>query len=179
MLESARGSPWWQCLQDAFINTVGSIGTRTTPSRRAQTYLLAGPTSRYAHKRIVRIRAFTYRVITFDTNLDWLLVRIRADSRAPASSPTSVASMVKTVEARFALNTLAQFQARGNRPTYYKPGQYTPTPEQIKRAAKWHTAPTKAVAFLKQLGDALKLSPLPTVRSARWRSGAGRVRYTM
>jgi hypothetical protein len=29
-------------LQDAFINTVGRIGTRTTPSRRAQTYLLAG-----------------------------------------------------------------------------------------------------------------------------------------
>jgi hypothetical protein len=33
-------------LLDDFINTVGSIGTRTTPSRRAQTYLLVGPTSR-------------------------------------------------------------------------------------------------------------------------------------
>ncbi len=37
-------------LLDDFINTVGSIGTRTTPSTRAQTYLLAGPTSRYAHQ---------------------------------------------------------------------------------------------------------------------------------
>jgi hypothetical protein len=148
-------------LQDAFINTVGSIGTRTTPSRRPQTYLLVGPTSRYAHKRIVRIHGFTYRVMTFDTNLDWMLIRIRADSLAPASASTSVASMVKTVEARFALNSLAEFQARGHRPTYYKPGQYTPTPEQIKRAARWHTAPTNAVAFFKQLGEALRLSPLP------------------
>ncbi len=38
-------------LLDAFIQDVGSIGTRTTPSRRAQTYLLVGPTSRYAHDR--------------------------------------------------------------------------------------------------------------------------------
>ena len=38
-------------LLDDFINTVGSVGTRTTPSRRAQTYLLVGPTSRYAHRR--------------------------------------------------------------------------------------------------------------------------------
>jgi hypothetical protein len=152
-------------LQDAFINTVGSIGTRTTPSRRAQTYLLAGPTSPYAHKRVVRIRGFTYRVMPFDTNLDWMLIRIRADSLAPAGARTSVPSMIDTVEARFALNTLAQFQARGNRPTYYKPGQYTPTPEQIKRAAKWHTAPTNAVAFFKQLGEAVKLSPLPGART--------------
>ena len=33
-------------LLDAFINSVGSIGTRTTPSTEPQTYLLAGPTSR-------------------------------------------------------------------------------------------------------------------------------------
>jgi hypothetical protein len=32
-------------LLDAFINEMGSIGTRTTPSPVAQTYLLVGPTS--------------------------------------------------------------------------------------------------------------------------------------
>jgi hypothetical protein len=152
-------------LQDAFLNTVGSIGTRTTPSHRAQTYLLAGPTSPYAHRRFVRIHGFTYRVMTFGTDIASILIRIRADSLAPAGAPTSVPSMVRTVEARFALNTLAQFQAHGNRPTYYQPGSYTPTPEQIRRAARWHSAPTKAVAFFKQLGQALKLSPLPTART--------------
>jgi hypothetical protein len=103
-------------LLDAFVNDVGSIGTRTTPSRRAQTYL-------------------------------------------------PVASIVKHVVGRFALNTLAEFEARGHRPKYYQPGQYTPTPEQIKRAAKWHTAPTNAVAFFKQVGQALSLNPLPTART--------------
>ena len=141
---------------------MGSIGTRTTPSTRAQTYLLVGPTSRYAHDRIARIHGFTYRVMPFDTNRDWMLTRIRANSLVPASDPTSVASILKNVVERFGLSTLAEFEARGHRPKYFKPGQYTPTPEQIKRAAKWHTAPTNAVAFFKQVGEALRLNPLPT-----------------
>jgi hypothetical protein len=152
-------------LLDGFINDVGSIGTRTTPSRRAQTYLLVGPTSPYAHDRSARIHGFTYRVMAFDTNRDWLLGRIRADSLAPAADPTSVASIVKNVVDRFGLSTLAEFEARGHRPKYFKSGQYTPTQEQIKRAAKWHSAPTKAVAFFKQVGQALKLNPLPTART--------------
>ncbi|MBV9334303.1 MAG: DUF1254 domain-containing protein, partial [Solirubrobacterales bacterium] len=60
-------------LLDDFINTVGGVGTRTTPSTRAQTYLIVGPTSRYAHKRVVRIHGFTYRVMPYDTNLGWIL----------------------------------------------------------------------------------------------------------
>jgi hypothetical protein len=152
-------------LLDGFINDVGSIGTRTTSSSRAQTFLLVGPTSRYAHKRIARIKGFTYRVMVFDTNRAWMLARIRADSLAPASSPTSVASIVKNVVDRFGLSTLAEFEARGHRPKYFKAGQYTPTEEQIKRAAKWHTAPTKAVPFFKQVGQALRLNPLPTART--------------
>ena len=48
-------------LLDGFINTVGSVGTRTTPSTGPRTYLLVGPTSRYAHQRIARIHGFTYR----------------------------------------------------------------------------------------------------------------------
>jgi hypothetical protein len=152
-------------LLDGFINDVGSIGTRTTSSRRAQTYLLVGPTSRYAHDRIARIHGFTYRVMAFDTNRGWLLGRIRADSLAPAVDPTSVASTVKNVVDRFGLTTLAEFEARGHRPKYFKSGQYTPTQDQINRAAKWHTAPTNAVAFFKQVGQALKLNPLPTART--------------
>jgi hypothetical protein len=83
-------------LLDDFINTVGSIGTRTTPSTRAQTYLLAGPTSRYAHERIARIHGFTYRVMTFDTNQDWMLIRVRADTLVPARDPASAASILRT-----------------------------------------------------------------------------------
>ena len=152
-------------LLDGFINAVGSIGTRTTPSTHAQTYLLVGPTSRYAHQRIARIHGFTYRVMPFDTNRDWMLVRIRADSLVPAIDPTSIASIQKSVVERFGLSTLAEFERRGHQPKYFQPGQYTPTPEQIKRAAKWHTAPTNAVPFFKQVGQALKVNPLPTART--------------
>ena len=149
-------------LLDDFINTVGSIGTRTTPSAKPQTYLLAGPTSPYAHKRTVRIHGFTYRVLPYDTNFGWILIRIRADSLVPASDPASVTSIFKNVVERFAMTPLAQFEARGHRPSYFKPGQYTPSRAQTKRAAKWHTAPTNAVAFFKQMGQSLRLNPLPT-----------------
>jgi hypothetical protein len=148
-------------LLDAFINTVGSIGTRTTPSPAAQTYLLVGPTSQYAHERIAQIHGFTYRVMPFDTNRDWMLIRIRADSLVPASDPTSVASILESVVERFGLSTLVEFEARGHRPKYFEPGQYTPTPEQIEQAKAWHTAPTNAVAFFEQVGEALRLNPLP------------------
>jgi hypothetical protein len=152
-------------LLDDFINTVGSIGTRTTPSARAQTYLLAGPTSPYAHRRIVRIHGFTYRVLPYDTNLGWILIRIRADSLIPASDPASTAGILKHLVERFAMSSLAQFEARGHRPNFFKPGQYTPTNVQIKRAAKWHNAPKHAVAFFKQVGESLRLNPLPNART--------------
>ena len=149
-------------LLDAFINSVGSIGTRTTPSNRPQTYLLAGPTSRYAHRRVVRIRGFRYRVMTTDTNLNWMLIRIRADTLLPPGDPASATSIEKNVVERFAMSTLNEFEARGHRPKYFEPGAYTPTEAQRKRAAKWHNAPTRAVAFFKQMGESLRLNPLPT-----------------
>ena len=152
-------------LLDAFINTLGSVGTRTTPSRKAQTYLLAGPTSRYARLRIARIHGFAYRVMSFDTKRGWMLIRIRADSLVPASDNASVASIRKRVVERFALSTLATFEARRHRPKYFRPGTYTPTRAQIRRAAKWHSAPTHAVAFFKQMGEALRLNPLPNART--------------
>jgi Protein of unknown function (DUF1254) len=55
---------------DGFINTVGSIGTRTTPSPESQTYLIAGPQSVYQHDTIVTIRGKEFRVLPTDTNLD-------------------------------------------------------------------------------------------------------------
>ena len=151
-------------LLDDFINTLGSIGTRTTPSARAQTYLLAGPTSRYAHRRIVRIHGFTYRVLPYDTNFGWILIRIRADSLLPASDPVSAASVLTNVVERFGMSTLAAFVANGNRPTYFKPG-YTPTMQQTNRAAKWQDTPTNAVAFFKQMGESLRLNPLPNAQT--------------
>ena len=149
-------------LLDAFVNSVGSIGTRTTPSKKAQTYLLAGPTSRYAHKRVARIDGFTYRVLSSDTNLNWMLIRIRADSLVPADDPGSAASISKAVVERFGVITLAEFEARGHQPKYFKPGTYTPTAGQVHRAAKWHNVPTHAVAFFKQMGESLRINPLPT-----------------
>jgi hypothetical protein len=149
-------------LLDDFINTVGSIGTRTTPSTRAQTYLIVGPTSRYAHRRVVRIHGFTYRVMPYDTNFGWILIRIRADTLVPANDPASAATILNNVVERFAMSSLRQFEARGHHPKYFKPGQYTPTAEQTKRAAKWHSDPTKAPAFFKQTGESLRLNPLPT-----------------
>ena len=148
-------------LLDDFINTVASIGTRTTPSTRAQTYLLVGPTSRYAHRRIARIHGFTYRVVPYDTNLGWILIRIRADTLLPATDRASAASIQKNVVERFAMSTLAQFEAQGHQPTYFKPNQYTPTRPQQKRAQKWQNAPTNAVAFFKQMGESLRRNPLP------------------
>ena len=109
----------------------------------------------------MRIHGFTYRVIPYDTNFGWMLIRIRADTLVPASDPASAASILKNVVERFAMNSLAQFEARGHQPKYFIPGQYTPTPGQIKRAQKWHSAPTSAVVFFKQLGESLRLNPLP------------------
>ena len=148
-------------LLDAFINEMGSIGTRTTPSTGAQTYLLAGPTSRYAHERIAQIHGFTYRVMPFDTNRDWMLIRIRADSLVPASDPTSVASIIKSVVERFGLSTLAEFEARGHRPKYFEPGQYTPTPEQIERAAKVAHRPDERGRLLQASGRGAEAQPAP------------------
>jgi Protein of unknown function (DUF1254) len=153
-------------LLDGFINTVGSIGTRTTPSTKAQTYLIAGPTSRYAHRRTVTINGFRYRVMPTDTNLNWMLIRIRANSLLPTSDPASTAMIQKNVVEKFALNTLRQFERRGHRPKYFRPGRFRTTERKEEIATKlWHNAPKRAVPFFKQVGQSLKLSPLPTART--------------
>ena len=109
-------------LLDVFINSMGSIGTRTTPSTKPQTYLLVGPTSKYAHRRTVTIDGFRYRVMASDTNLNWMLIRIRADSLVPPSSTASTASVMANVVKRFGMTTLRRFQRTGD-PNYFDPNQ--------------------------------------------------------
>ena len=146
---------------DSFINSTGSIGMRTTPSSEGQTYLIVGPTSRYASRRTVTIKGFTYRVLTQDTNLGWILIRVKANSLALPSDPNSTNSRYDSVVKKLALNTLRQYQANRNRPIYPSTLQYPPTPSQQKRADVYYEAPTRATAFFEQAGRALKLSPIP------------------
>jgi len=147
---------------DSFINSTGSIGTRTTPSNKRQTYLLVGPTSQYAKKRTVRIGGTVFRVMTQDTNLGWMLIRIRADSLVDSSDPASVNSVDQRVVKRFALNTLAQYQRNRYRPIYPKTTSYPPSNQQIQRSEKWANAPAQATAFMAQLGQSLAESPMPS-----------------
>ena len=147
---------------DSFINSTGSIGTRTTPSRTRQTYLLVGPTSPYAKKRTARIGGKTFRVMAQDTAMGWMLIRIRADSLVDPSNPASVNSIDQSVLKRFALNTLAQYQRNGYRPIYPKTTSYPPSNQQIQRSEKWANAPVQATAFMAQLGQSLAQSPMPS-----------------
>ena len=152
-------------LLDAFINSMGSIGTRTTPSTKPQTYLLVGPTSKYAHRRTVTIDGFRYRVMASDTNLNWMLIRIRADSLVPPSSTASTASVMANVVQRFGMTTLRRFQRTGD-PNYFDPNQYTPSARKRRIAdRRWHNAPRDAIRFFRQVGTSLKLNPLPTRRT--------------
>jgi len=147
---------------DSFINSTGSMGTRTTPSRTPQTYLLVGPTSPYAKKRVARIGGKTFRVMAQDTALGWMLIRIRADSLVESSNPASVNSVDQRVVKRFALNTLAQYQRNGYRPIYPTTTSYPPNNAQIQRSQKWANAPAQATAFMAQLGQSLAQSPMPS-----------------
>jgi hypothetical protein len=146
---------------DQYINTVGSIGTRTTPSTEAQTYLIAGPQSVYQHDKTVTIGGREFRVLPTDTNLNWMLIRIRADSLVPPSDPASVANVYKNVVQKFALNTLDEYLKNGNQPIYQSSFEYTHTKAQLKQAQAWHTQPTDAVDFFRQAGCSLVTSPLP------------------
>jgi len=129
----------------------------------ATSYLLVGPNSRYSHRKSVKLRGFTYPVISLDTNRGETLVRLLADSLAPASSPTSAQNTFNTLAKQFTLNTLQQFQANGNKPV--PPASYDlmiPSKKDMLKAKLWQNTPTNAVAFFKQVGQSLRLNPLPT-----------------
>jgi hypothetical protein len=147
---------------DNFINVVADPGTRTVPTNSATSYLIVGPNSPYAHDKSVELQGFTFPVITLDTNRGEMLVRLLADTLAPGNSSTSVQNTFNNLATQFTLNTLQQFQANGNKPV--APQSYdemTPTAEQLQQAQKWQNTPTNAVAFFKQVGQSLRLNPLP------------------
>jgi hypothetical protein len=152
---------------DAYANTIGSIGTRTTPSDVTTSYLLVGPTSRYARRKTATIHRYEYPVMASDSNVNWFLIRILANSLIDASDPSSVPSTVSNVVYKFALNSLEEFEANGHSPVY--PASFvlaSPTPEQIAEAAPYQNAPTDAIDFFTQLGHAVVTNPIPNRRTA-------------
>ena len=152
---------------DDYINTIGSIGTRTTPSDVAQSYLLVGPRSRFANQKVATIGGRKFPVMASDTNLNWMLIRILTNTLADSSVPNSTQSVYDNVSKKFALNTLAQFRANGYQPVF--PTDYTnppPTDAEIAQAQPYKDTPTEAVRFLEQLGQSLVKSPLPRFNTA-------------
>lgn len=148
---------------DSYLNTIGSIGTRTTPSDEPTSYLLVGPDSPVAKHREVTIRGFRYRVMASDTDLNWMLIRVGANTLADASAPDSVTNVTEDVVQRFALNTLRQFQRNGHQPVY--PADFAtpaPTPEEEIEARPLQDTPTEAVRFFQQLGTSIRRNPIPS-----------------
>lgn len=152
---------------DGYINTIGSIGTRTTPSDVSTSYLLVGPNSRYAKKKFAKIDGRTLPVMASDTNLNWMLIRILTSTLADGDAPNSTPSVYENVSKKFALNTLQQFRANDFQPVY--PTDYTnppPTEEEIAQAQPYKDTPTEAVRFFEQLGQSLVKSPIPRLETA-------------
>ncbi len=147
---------------DAFTNTVADPGTRTTPSDEAASFLLVGPNSRYSHQTTAVINGFQFDVITLDTNRGQMLIRLLANSLADAASPLSAQNVYDRVSTQFYLNTLREFVANDNKPVPPEQLNWTPTAEQLEEAQVWQNKPANAVAFFTQVGEALKLNPLPT-----------------
>ena len=82
---------------DDYINTVGSIGTRTTPSNGLTSYLLVGPHSPYVKDKSVVIDGYTYPVMASDTFTSWLVIRVGVNTLIGASDPQSVGSVLLTI----------------------------------------------------------------------------------
>lgn len=146
---------------DSFINTIASIGNRTTPTLTATSYLLVSPDSPYASRKNVILDGKRFPVVASDTMLNWLVVRVRADALADAADPASTTNVYDTVVKNFFLNTLEEFQAAGNAPVPPDSYVYTPTAEQIREAEAYRNAPTAATEFFDQAGSSLAISPPP------------------
>ncbi len=147
---------------DAYANTIGSIGTRTTPSNTMTSYLLVGPKSRYAKQKTAIIHGHEYPVMASDTNTNWFVIRVLANTLIDASDPTSVPNVAEAVVHKFALNSLGEFEANGHQPVY--PASFAlppPSQDQKDKAAPYQNTPEKAVDFLAQLGSAVAHSPIP------------------
>lgn len=152
---------------DDYINTIGSIGTRTTPSDRDTSYLLVGPSSPYARQKQATINGHVFPVMASDTNLNWMLIRILASTLADGDAANSTQSVYENVSKKFALNTLAQFRGNGFKPVY--PASYSnppPTDRQLLAAQPFKDTPSEALRFFDQLGQSLVKSPVPQPTTA-------------
>lgn len=152
---------------DAYANTIGSIGTRTTASETMTSYLLVGPNSPYAKKQSVNINGYDYPVLASDTNINWFIIRVLANTLIDASAPTSVPSVLDGVAHKFALNSLGDFETNGHNPVY--PADFVlpqPTSEQVEKAGPYQNAPTEAIDFFSQLGTAVATNPIPHKNTA-------------
>jgi hypothetical protein len=146
---------------DAYANTIGSIGTRTTPSDVMTSYLLVGPKSPYAKKQTAKIHGYEYSVMASDTTVGWFLIRVLANTLSDASDPTSMPNVLNGVVRKFALNSLEEFETNGHQPVY--PPSFVlppPTPEQVIKAKPYKDAPAHAVDFFTQLGHAVATNPI-------------------
>ena len=103
---------------DAYANTIGSIGTRTTPSDATTSYLLVGPKSPHAKKQTAKIHGYEYQVMASDTTVNWFLIRVLANTLIDAPDATSVPNIVNGIVQKFALNSLQDFEANGHQPVY-------------------------------------------------------------
>jgi hypothetical protein len=149
-------------LLDDYINTVGSIGTRTTPSNGLTSYLLVGPHSPYVKDKSVVIDGYTYPVMASDTFTSWLVIRVGVNTLIGASDPQSDGSVFADVSQKFALNSLSEFEQNGHQPVY--PSNFstpTPTLEQMKEAAPFQNLPNEAVDFFHQVGTSVRDNPIP------------------
>lgn len=145
---------------DAYANAIGSIGTRTTSSAVATSYLFVGPNSPYAKDKTVTINGFQYQVMASDTNLNWMLIRIGADTLAD-SGPHSTASVYANSVQKFFLNTLTDFENNGNQPVQPTSYLFTPTQQDTIAAEPYASTPADAVAFFGQVGTSLMNNPVP------------------
>jgi hypothetical protein len=98
-----------------------------------------------------------------DTNVNWFLIRILANTLIDPSDPTSLPKIVNNVQHNIFLNTLREFEQNGHQPVPPPGGYDTPpaTQEEICEAAPFHNLPKCAVEFFEQLGRAVVLNPIP------------------
>jgi hypothetical protein len=147
---------------DDYINTVGSIGTRTTPSDGLTSYLLVGPHSPYVKDKSVVIDGYRYPVMASDTFTNWIVIRVGTNTLIGASDPQSIASVFAGVSQKFALNSLSEFEQNGHQPVY--PSNFItppPTPDQLDEAAPFQNLPDEAADFFHQVGTSVRDNPIP------------------
>src|SRR5262249_8889311 len=101
-----------------------------------------------------------------DTDLNFILIRILANTLIDSSDPTSVPSVTTNAVQKFALNTLQEFELNHHQPLY--PTNFlTPPPDgtQITNAAPYQNLSTNAVDFFNQLGTTIAANPIPDRRT--------------